>query len=149
MKTKTIFLLCLLLGLGSAQLFAQNEQNGTGTDVYDFEVTWVSKIPVICDGQLLDLISTPMGLICEVRDHYNKGNWVWEISLANNYEFTSDLTGEIFIGHGAYKDRVLLEEGKDYFQVNLKGNMGSHYIIQMVYDIFNNWEIIEVHANCH
>jgi hypothetical protein len=161
MKTKTFLLICLFFGIGLTRLNAQDYPTGpkngiTGTVVYDFVVPWEITIPITCDGTTVpDIISSPAGITIKVRDHWQKGVLIREISSINNIAFTSDITGEVFVQHGGLEKFVPVDfdpleppsEGFDYFHFNVKGNMGNHYIVHMVTD-FSTWNV-EFRANCH
>ena len=159
MKTKTLLLFCLFLGIGLHQLSAQipdPPKNGTGTIVWEFVVQWDVTFPVECDGVLTDLITSPAGITVKVRDQWKKGILTREISSINHVEFTSIFTQEKFICHGGLEkmeptafDPVTgwASAGTDYLHFNVIGDMGSHYIVHMETDIAT-WNV-EIHANCH
>ncbi len=76
MKTKTFLLLSLLLGIGLTQLSAQNNQNGTGTDVWYLNNAIGWGCPVYCDGVEVDYL---WGIgSANVIDHFQFGIWQWE-----------------------------------------------------------------------
>jgi hypothetical protein len=144
MKTKTFLLVCLFLSMALTQLSAQNGKNGNGTIVYDFIVTWTISWPITCDGVLVDQISNPYGMTIPVRDHFKNGVIVRELSSENGIEFTSDLTQEKFKVQGSLERAQITAidpitgwatAGTDYFQMNLIGDMGSHYIVHLKTDI--------------
>jgi len=152
MKTKTFFMICLFSGIGLTQLNAQDYPTGpkngkTGTVVWDFNIPWPVSIPVICDGALIDQLSTPIGVTIRVVDHYKNGELIREFSTSSKILLTSDITGEIFIQH-SWLSKCMIADGLYYDRINVIGNMGSHYIIHTTYDL-STWEILEISANCH
>ncbi len=152
MKTKTLLLICLFSGIGLALLNAQDYPTGpkngkNGTVVWDFVIPWMVQIPVICDGLLIDQLSTPFGVTIKVVDHYKNGELIREFSMSNNILLTSDITGEVFIEH-SWLSKYMIGEGLYYDRINVKGNMGNHYIIHTIWDSLT-WEIVEISANCH
>ena len=74
MKTKTFLILCLIVGMATTQISAQNDK-GTGNDIYTVaQLGW--GCPVFCDGvQVDDLWGYGEALII---DHYLNGEWKWE-----------------------------------------------------------------------
>jgi hypothetical protein len=137
MKTKTFFLICLLLGIGLTQLSAQNS-NSTGTKTYVYNWTaspsWVATIPVFCDGVQVDELSA-RGYTAQAMDHYKNGELIW---FKDQYkiEFTSNWTGEVFIDHSV--DKCTLEDGLYCTFANLIGNKGSHYVGTLVWNMFTH-----------
>jgi hypothetical protein len=107
----------------------------------------VVTIPVICDGVLIDQLSTPIGVTIKVVDHYNNGELIREFSTSNKILLTSDITREVFIQH-SWLSKFMIADGLYYDRINVIGNMGSHYIIHTVYET-TNWTIVECSANCH
>ena len=133
MKTKTLFLLCLFLGIGFTQLSAQSEV---------VELTWDYWNPCFCDGEQVDyVIGTAEG---HCVFHYdNDGNLVW-----GNYKVRGEGTnedGETF--KIKEKDKFDFVSGIMTFHYNLKGDEGTHYIGSASWDVYNdpNGENIVVH----
>jgi hypothetical protein len=125
MKTKTIFILCLLIGIATVQVYSQpdnKKQNGAvSTWVEDFDF----YTPVICNGVFTDYIGGILTM--HYVDHWVNGVWqsfdrhisgeatgltdeVFKFSANNKFYFTSD--PQIFTWH-----------------CNLKGDQGNHYIM--------------------
>ncbi|MCX6162005.1 MAG: hypothetical protein NTV87_11840, partial [Ignavibacteriae bacterium] len=59
MKTKKLFILCFLLGIGLTHLSAQKGQNGTNGS-YSEHFRSEFTIPVYCDGVQVDLLNSPL-----------------------------------------------------------------------------------------
>ncbi len=77
MKTKTFFILCLLLGIGLTQLSAQNS-NSDGTRTFSWyypSLGWMTE--VYCDGVQIDLIYGSGD--AHVLDHWKNYVWQWEM----------------------------------------------------------------------
>ncbi len=128
MKTKTLFLFCLTIGVGLTQLSAQNGKNGTGAVSYDWEFTAYSQA-IICDGVEIDNLSGTV--IAHEVDHAKDGEWVkstWRYDGVVNSE-----SGEKFtISAPAKADYIGMV---NTWHFNFIGNNGSHYIG----DITVNW----------
>jgi hypothetical protein len=147
------------MSIGLTQLSAQlpdPPKNGTGTNVWTFVVPWTVILPVVCDGVLIDQITSPEGITVKVRDQWK--NWIAkrEINSLNDFKLISDFTNEVFIIHGGLEKNEATAfdpvtgwatAGTDYLHFNVIGNMGSHYIVHMVTDIAT-WNV-EFHVNCH
>jgi hypothetical protein len=131
MKTKTFFILCLLLGISFTQLSAQNGKNGTGT----LNIWWVWNdyyidIPVNCDNVDIDRL---VGKVTVHNvNHYQGGeSWVW-VKQHFNGEISSATTGEVFkIKDICSSDSPDIATG----HINLIGNKGSHFIVTYIYDM--------------
>jgi len=86
MKTRTLIIVCLLLGIGLTQLSAQNSNSGgTKSVVYDWPVGFYTEI--WCDGVFIDYIEGEA--VAHVVDHYKNYEWQWEILN----KFTGTATG--------------------------------------------------------
>lgn len=148
MKTKTLFLVCLILGVGLTQLPAQNGKNGTGTIVYDFYVTLpnMAEFPVICDGVLIDDV-TATDFSLPVVAHFKDGLLIWTKYKVTNLVLQSTFTGELFVITGV-REKADWVNMIDYVHYNLSGSSGSRYILHIVTDL-NTWQILDIKANCH
>ena len=73
MKTKTLLLLCLFLGIGLTQISAQNGQKES-TKTYSDYFTGKWSDPVFCDGVMVDMLdlTIPVHHIAK----YVKGEWL-------------------------------------------------------------------------
>ena len=132
MKTKTLLLLCLLLGIGLTQVSAQNDKNGNGAlslyGVWD----WYWQ-PVYCNGVQVDNLS---GTVTWHAIFIHK-NWV---PMKSNAHYSGvvhgDWTGENF--------KLSETDKQDYitgiltWHFNLIGDKGSHYIGSMTIDLIND-----------
>jgi len=108
MKTKTLLLICLFLGIGLTQLSAQNSQNGTGTDVWyiDNAIGW--GCPVYCNGKEVDYL---WGIgSAHVIDHFKAGVWQWE---------TIEIKG---IGRNEAGDKFSFSEQDKFYYSHLLGD---------------------------
>ncbi len=124
MKTKTIFSLCLILGIAITQTFAQG--NDTKSVQYKAELGYYT--PVYCGDLMVDYLEGTVRF--HVIDHYKNGNWQWEIAQAKGE--ATGIYGEVF---------TITETDKYWLPVyglliwhyNAKGNLGSHYIGSLTY----------------
>ena len=145
MKTKTFFILCLLLGIVTMQLSAQNGKNGSGTIKSDITVdNWSG--PVFCDGVLSDLI-TCSSLSVEVTVHYVNGVEQWGINKVKTREFTSVNTGEVYKGEAMF-DHWSDVKGIDKFHYNLIGDKGGNISLHITIDL-STFEFVDIQSNCH
>lgn len=140
MKTKTLIMVCLLLGIGLTQLSAQSYVNGTGTISY-YE-GWVDYyIPVYTpDGDQVDLLLGPVTM--HITDYYKNWEWTWRkiqytgeivsVGFAGSYGETIGGTGEVFSIKDIWKFDPISAIGPGHF--NARGNQGSHYLIKYLWD---------------
>jgi hypothetical protein len=145
MKTKTIILLCLFMGLAVTQLSAQNGKGGTGSVPTVYFIDWPSNIPVYCDGVQIDMV-TATNFNSKAVDHFVLGLIDWEIAKINGVTYkSSSSSGETFVVNGTQKYDA--NAGLFYLNANLNGNMGNHYILKLVMQ--GDGSVIEVRSNCH
>ena len=130
MKTKTLFILCLLLGMGLTHLSAQKGQDGTNGSFSEHFVSTFA-IPVYCDGVQVDFLNSELDW--HHIGHFHKGVWLWcYFHLSGEAESTSE-SHEVFdvklIGE---QENNIAPDGNwlwdSDLHVNLRGNMGHHYI---------------------
>ena len=143
MKTKTLLLLCLFLGIGLAQLSAQK------TKTYPYVIpiegnTYI--ISIVCNGAEVDKIAYPTSYELKERDHYKENVLEWAKGFVINAQYTSLLTGEIFKTNDI--EKITFSTGILTWHMNLNGNMGNHYNIKMIYDIAT-WTLLDYESNCH
>ncbi len=125
MKTKVIYLFCLLLGMAWTQVTAQNKANNAVQGWT--ESTYYT--PVYCDGEMVDYLEGGWLRVHYVY-RYKDGMFFKEIDQLKG-EVTSE-TGEVF---------KIRETDFTYFtdhwyvtwHYNLIGNRGNHYIGWMTY----------------
>ena len=155
MKTKTFFLLCLLLGTGTTQLSAQsNDKNINRSYAYWLEIPEGAMFPVTCDG--VDVEWLAMSVKLHIVNHMQDGVFQWQVS-ETNWEATSSKTGEIFSGKEF--DKVIITSGDPtiignasaygIWRANLQGNMGSRYQITIAVSYTPDeasWSLIKAHC---
>jgi hypothetical protein len=152
MKTKTIFLICLFIGIGFTRLTAQ-------TDVYKFYDTG-GLMPITCDGNDIELLSYTADFTW--LSHSQQGKWKWVKVVACNWTATSS-SGEEFKANEHDPAIEILDaagnriQEKGTWRIVLNGNWGSHYRITWAYTITvdpndpNNllWDFSLLEAKCH
>lgn len=151
MKTKTFFFICLFLGIGFAQLSAQNSQNSNGTDTFFWEWDidneygpYAVQIPVKCDNNVIDWLAGKVTV--HQINHYLSGELIW-VKQHFEGEVIGALTDEVFKVKDISKcDNISLNIGIGH--VNLVGNKGSHYRLLYTYNGNTN-EIIFITAICN
>jgi len=137
MKTKTFLFLCLFMGLGLANLAAQNGKNGTGAINGFFE--WDGyKQPVFRDGIIVDYLTGTVSLHSVA---FFKDNVVLFYNQHLYGEVQSTITGEIFRLNEI--DKCDMTSMLDPFHFNLIGNKGSHYIGFYIWDMANDPEMLK------
>ena len=141
MKTKTLLLFCLLLGIGLTQLSAQNGKNGTGTIVGEKIAT--DPYPVLFNGTQTDLLEGT--IIFHYQMHFKDGVFIFAHARGIG-EFVSQKTGEKFI---VMEKDPKFTDGLDFGLVhfNMRGNNGTHYIFIYRLDYYT-WEWSFVKATC-
>jgi hypothetical protein len=139
MKTKTLFLFCLFLGIQLVQLSAQ-----TKSMVFKGSLVFNLELPVYCDfnGTEVDRVLLPeFDYHNEV--HFVNGMPVWATGWYKG-ECYSKITGEVFTYNEV--DRRYLFSGTTYtLHYNLKGNQGNHYVGIMTVEFSDN--ILILHPN--
>jgi hypothetical protein len=141
MKTKTFFILCLLLGIVFTQLSAQNANNGNGSDVS--WLTWDTYyIPVFSSsGEQIDILFGPVtyhnlghfenGLLTWFKQNYH--GEVESVGFINNAGVKIGGTGEIFSIKDQFSGEYtsIITTGSGHYNAN--GDQGSHYIVLYEY----------------
>jgi hypothetical protein len=147
MKTKTLFLICLILGFGLTQISAQNGKNGSGIVRFDFLVVGKS-FPVFCDGVVVDNLYSPTGWTCYTTQHYVNGELTWFRDKPNkDVQMVSENTGEIFSLGGGMDQWHLQNNRLVWFGVFI-GQKGTHYSFKITFD-YATGEMIDINSNCH
>ena len=144
MKTKTFFMLCLLLGIGSTQLYAQlqypdpyaHNKHGTGATITTGGSEYWVWVPVFCNEEFVGLLSVDYTV--HYLDHWKDGNWIsYVISVQG--EAKSEATGEIFEFNEQIKEYGMTTPPWILsWKLNLRGDKGSHYIMSVSWDITND-----------
>jgi hypothetical protein len=135
MKTKTLFLICLLLGIGLPRLFAQNSNShGTYTEVWERNVNWFA--PVYCEGVEVDRIVNS-SVHAFVIQHFKDG-----VSQFTHYNISgegeSTKTDETF----TFNEHVIYTTQPPFMcHTHLKGNKGTVYNISILLNQDNTWEV--------
>jgi hypothetical protein len=149
MKTKTLLLLCLFLGIGLTQLSAQNGKNHSYNVTAD--AVWGWYTPVYCHGVLVDELEGTGD--AHFVDHYVNGVWQWEHIYYKNGVGTSDWTGETF--KFTELDKFFYSKRIDNYEwtcdTHVKGDKGSLYNVTFImlylgYD--DAWSTSVQNASC-
>ena len=129
MKMKTLFLLCILMGISLPRLYAQypvpKNEKGTGAVTADYMFDfWLPAI----DG-VDELVGT-------VRWHvvffYKDGEMQRLNIQVKDVLVKNPVTGEVF--KMSESDKEDLVGGVTTWHTNLKGNQGTHYILAITLD---------------
>jgi hypothetical protein len=140
MKTKTFFILLLIIGMASTQLSAQTKNhNSAGANV-----VWMTEqywgAPVYCGGVDVNFLEGYLTF------HYVFHNQ--SMHLVIHGEVKSARDGEVFklcdiekSGYSPIPDNVT-------WHVNLKGNEGNHYILDCTIDPDYPYQVIVSKAVC-
>jgi len=125
MKTKIILVLCLIMGIGMAQLSAQGNQKSEETKTYVYKnIDYGYWAPVYCGGNLVDELWGTVKVQFVI--HVENGMEKWDILIWSG-ELKSSHNDEIFRIQEI--DKIGIPAAGIYtYHFNLKGNMGSHYI---------------------
>lgn len=129
MKTKTLIMVCLLIGIGLTQLSAQNSNSGGTKSIswYYTDLGWYTG--VYCDGVMIDYITGSGD--AHVIDHYKNWVWLWEtISFSGTGK--SLWTGEAFTF--SELDKIYLpKEGATTCTTHVKGDKCALYNLYFVF----------------
>lgn len=133
MKTKAFLLVCLFLGIGLTQLFAQNTKNtGWVTSKETFDAGMFSEPIFSSTGNIIDWLNGP--ITAQYARYYKNG--VWLIELAHFYgELVSDATGEVFRLNDFYMTRNVGVNGDGFYIA--RGDHGSRLFI--FYHVDMHW----------
>jgi hypothetical protein len=140
MKTKSFFILCFLLSIGMTQLSAQNSNTGNGAITYWESLNMEGDILAL-DGTVLDKLDCI--LRSHVQVHIKDGVWIRADYEAHGIAIARR-TGEEFKYTEIGKQPIYSWDadgnptGFDFFRVYLKGNHGTHLMIEATLD-FTNW----------
>jgi len=132
MKTKTLILLCLFMGIGLTQLSAQKGKNGNGA-ISLWKVWDGYWQPVYCDGVNVDNLTGTVTY--HVVIHYKNGNMISENVHYTGVVQSSNTTEEFKLSE---VDKVDDINGIISWHFNLIGNQGTHYIGSMTWDAVND-----------
>ncbi|MFH0758502.1 MAG: hypothetical protein V2B15_14535 [Bacteroidota bacterium] len=136
MKTKTFFLVYLLLGFGLIQLSAQNS-NSDGT----YSLSWVETVgwmaPIYCGGVEIDRI---VGVVeSHSVQHWKNGVSQWK-HYSMSGQGTSTQTDETF----TFSEHVYLtDKGEEWgtCHTHLKGDKGTVYNISLILYTNGTWDV--------
>lgn len=135
MKTKTLFVICLLLGIGLPRLSAQNSNShGTYTETWEQQVNWMA--PIYCEGVEVDRIVNSSA-DARIIEHFKDG-----VSQFTHYiisgEGESTQTDETF----TFNEHVILTTQPPFMcHTHLKGNEGTVYNISLLLNKDGSWEV--------
>jgi hypothetical protein len=136
MKTKTYFILCLLLGMGLTQLSAQeiplppNGETGSVSLYFDWDGYFIPDVPVNCDGVVTDYLSG--NLTYHQTSHFQNGVNNWCKQQVSG-ELISQNTGEVFKVKDIWKGDHIALFGTGH--INLVGSKGSRYLLNYTFDM--------------
>ena len=142
MKTKTFLCLCLFIGIGCTQLFAQLPKNINGTGSVSFDLSgpgWSTD--VWCDGVW---VASMVGISdAHIVDHYKNGVWQWR-SVNLTGVSTYSTTGETYTF--SEQDKIGVPDGAPKpnewtCHTNMKGDKGTLYNISFIIHIDDDWNI--------
>jgi len=149
MKTKTLLLLCLFLGIGLTQLSAQPENpQGTGTIKVSETVTERNvDLEIFCDGVRVDILNFSLPYDLTGRIHFRKGEFIWDKWQLKNATFTSKISNEVFYGHDFENS---YQNGLFYWSSHLNGSMGHNYNIRMIWDFSTGlFVLVDYTTSCY
>jgi hypothetical protein len=159
MKTKTLIMVCLLSGIGLAQLSAQipdppDNKHGTGTviglHVYN-DVEW----QVFCNDELIDILKGTIYAHYEV--HFDMGNFVFSIHHCTGEAVSLGFINEngVMVGGTGEAFKIIDMPHKydptrqyQYEHINCLGNQGTHYVSTFAWECNEPWGFIVIKANC-
>ena len=132
MKTKTLIMLCLFLGIGLTQLSAQNGKNGNGTITNDFGWDGYYVAVFSSNGEQIDWLVGSVTV--HQLYHFKDGVPVWKKEFYNGEVESVGLdwesgTGEVFLISDHWSTPLTSVPYVWGGHFNAKGNMGTHYII--------------------
>ena len=149
MKTKTFFILCLLLGMAMTQVSAQKKPKGSHNVplFYSIELS----APIYCDGVLVDLLESTfyfhLSQFCYATPDGDVT--VWAIQKFSGTAISGTGSGEVFTIHEVDKSfGPNLDSNMITWHGNYVGNQGHHYHMWIQWDILTN-EIVVDKAICN
>jgi hypothetical protein len=150
MKTKTLLLLCLLLGMVSTQLSAQGWPKGTHNEPFFW--TYSGEWPIECDGQLVDMLAGELSFHLSQfvlpGEDGSDGTIVWAIQKFSG-TLTSTISGEVFKVQEVDKYNRPLKTSETFTWHGIyKGNQGHTYNLWGGFDT-STGEIYFTKSICH
>ena len=144
MKTKTFFILCLLLGMAMTQVSAQKKPNGSHNVPLFYSTTWWA--PIYCDGVLVDWLETTLSFhLSQFCFGTPDGDvTVWGIQVFSGTATSGTGSGEIFTIHEvdkAYGPNI--DPDMWIWHGNYIGNQGHHYHMWIQWDLLTNEIVVE------
>jgi hypothetical protein len=139
MKTKTLVVLCILLGIGFTRIYAQPypvPKNEKGTGAVNYYNTWPEYyLDVYCEGILADiLVAGPTPPTFHMVIFYKNGE-----PIRTNAKIYGEVYGTI--SQETFKlsdvDKIEWRDGEYYFvtfHTNFIGNHGTHYLGGFTYN---------------
>jgi hypothetical protein len=133
MKTKIFFMLCLLLGIATTQLFAQPPivPDGTKSVSFRFELTVPFWTPLYCNGELVDIVGGTLKF--HHIWHYADGTDLWCIYQCEG-ELTGQNTGEVFKYKESGRKHFHYDNCFVTFHYNALGDQGNHLVGTMTWN---------------
>ena len=136
MKTKTLLLLCLFMGIGLTQLSGQNGKNGngavTGFDVYITTADYPMQ-PVYCGDVMVDELygTTTYHFVA----HFKNG-----ILISENVHYEGVVQSKNTTEEFKYSDndKIDYNSGIVISHFNLIGDQGTHYIGTLIWGGVND-----------
>lgn len=132
MKTKTLLLLCLFLGIGLTQLSAQNSQKDSPKTYSEWvERTWSD--PVYCNGELIDWLDCTLTMHHVAK--FVQGEWLHCWGQATGTAVSQN-NGEHFTIKDIGKQDNNIQPNGDWLwtadiHFNARGEYGTHYIVSL------------------
>ncbi|HBE43632.1 MAG TPA: hypothetical protein DDW27_21040 [Bacteroidales bacterium] len=145
MKTKTLIMVCFLIGIGLTQLSAQNGKSGKVA--FPSFMEWdgyYMDLPVECDKTNLDRL---VGLVYIHVVRF----WIGEIFAGEiawfKGEVTSAKTGEVFTVKDHFKYDAIANPYIGSGHCTLNGSSGSRYLLFYDYNIDGTYIFTKVKCN--
>jgi hypothetical protein len=145
MKTKTFFLLCLLMSIGVAQISGQNSNLENTKSVVDYKVFGFG-VPVYCEGVQIDWL---VGWVEAHRVKHIKDGVTEFTILRVKGEAQSTETDEYFTFMEMDKLEIP-DEGVIFSHDHVKGDKGTVYNMSFFVDYSDplSWIVKNANAKC-
>ena len=124
MKTKTLLMLCLFIGIGLTQLSAQNSKNGNGSVTYLYLCDVFSHSVINDEGVEIDFLEGTV--LWHNIDFYKNGENYRTVGHAVEVDVYSTKTGETF--RVSASNNFYASTLSSTRNFNFNGDNGSHYV---------------------